>query len=36
MKQFAPESLTDDLWKWFLERIYYVHGDFGDSAAYHV
>ena len=34
MKQFAPESLTDDLWKWFLERIYYVHGDFNDSAAY--
>lgn len=34
MKQFAPESLTDDLWKWFLERIYYVQGDFNDSAAY--
>src|SRR6201997_2834949 len=34
MKQFAPDSLTDDLWKWFLERIYYVHGDFNDSAAY--
>ncbi len=34
MKQFAPGSLNDDLWKWFLERIYYVQGDFNDSAAY--
>ncbi len=34
MKEFAPESLNDELWKWFLERIYYVHGDFNDSSAY--
>ena len=34
MKEFAPESLNDELWKWFLERIYYVHGDFNDAAAY--
>jgi glucose-6-phosphate 1-dehydrogenase len=34
MKAFAPESLNDELWKWFLERIYYVQGDFNDSAAY--
>jgi len=34
MKEFAPESLNEELWKWFLERIYYVHGDFNDSSAY--
>jgi glucose-6-phosphate 1-dehydrogenase len=34
MKEFAPESLTEKLWQWFVERIYYVQGDFGDSAAY--
>jgi len=34
MKEFAPSSLNDELWKWFVERIYYVQGDFGDSAAY--
>jgi glucose-6-phosphate 1-dehydrogenase len=34
MKEFGPESLYDSLWKWFLERIYYVQGDFSDSAAY--
>src|SRR5258707_15589422 len=34
MKEFAPESLNDELWKWFLERIYYVQGDFNDSGAY--
>jgi glucose-6-phosphate 1-dehydrogenase len=34
MKVFAPDSLSEKLWQWFLERIYYVQGDFGDSAAY--
>ena len=34
MKEFAPESLSASRWKWFLERIYYVHGDFADSAVY--
>src|SRR5258708_6367638 len=34
MKEFAPSSLQGDLWKWFAERIYYVQGDFADSAAY--
>ena len=34
LKEFAPQSMTDKLWKWFLDRIYYVHGDFGASAAY--
>jgi len=33
MKEFAPSSLNDELWKWFVERIYYVQGDFGDPAA---
>src|SRR5262245_46609881 len=34
MKEFAPDSLTEKLWMWFLERIYYVQGDFGDPAAF--
>src|ERR1700739_3991502 len=34
MKEFATESVDDQLWSWFLERIYYVPGDFQDSAAY--
>src|SRR5262247_1352195 len=34
MREFAPDSLDDSLWKWFVERIYYVQGDFVDSGAY--
>src|SRR5713226_6226121 len=34
IKQFAGRPVPDEIWKWFLERIYYVQGDFGDSAAY--
>jgi glucose-6-phosphate 1-dehydrogenase len=34
IREFAPEALDDKLWDWFLERIYYVQGDFQDSAAY--
>jgi len=32
--EFAPEPVDAKLWDWFLERIYYVPGDFQDSAAY--
>jgi glucose-6-phosphate 1-dehydrogenase len=34
IKEFAPEPIDSKLWDWFLERIYYVQGDFQDSAAY--
>ncbi len=34
MQEFAPDLVNDSLWKWFLERISYVQGDFGDPAAY--
>ena len=34
IKEFAPEPVDSNLWDWFLERIYYVQGDFQDSAAY--
>src|SRR6266478_5504591 len=34
IREFAPEALDDKLWDWILERIYYVQGDFQDSAAY--
>jgi len=34
IKEFEPEPVDAKLWAWFLERIYYVKGDFQDSAAY--
>src|SRR5882762_6331497 len=34
IREFAPYALDANLWDWFLERVYYVHGDFQDSAAY--
>src|ERR1700745_2214513 len=34
IKEFAPARVDSKLWDWFLERIYYVQGDFQDSAAY--
>ena len=34
IKEFAPEPVDSKLWDWFLERIYYVQGDFQDSAVY--
>jgi glucose-6-phosphate 1-dehydrogenase len=34
IKEFATEPVDTKLWDWFLERIYYVQGDFQDSAAY--
>jgi glucose-6-phosphate 1-dehydrogenase len=32
MKEFAPEILDDALWQFFVERLYYVQGDFSDAA----
>src|SRR5258707_186955 len=32
--QFALGPVDEKLWQWFLERIYYVQGDFSDTAAY--
>src|SRR5229473_2499650 len=34
IKECAPEPIDSQLWNWFLERTYYVQGDFQDSAAY--
>src|ERR1700726_4148883 len=34
VQEFASEPVDAKLWAWFLERIYYVQGDFQDSAAY--
>ena len=34
MKEFSSDSWNPDLWKWLLERIYYVQGDFLDAGAY--
>jgi glucose-6-phosphate 1-dehydrogenase len=34
VKELSDTPLDEALWKWFLDRIYYVQGDFGDSAAY--
>src|ERR1700720_1029895 len=34
VKEFATEPVDSKVWNWFLERIYYVLGDFQDSAAY--
>ncbi len=34
IKEFATAPVDPALWAWFLERIYYVQGDFGDPQAY--
>src|SRR5262245_13311253 len=34
VKELASLPIDETLWQWFLERIYYVQGDFGDLAAY--
>ena len=34
IKEFAAEPIDDKLWQWFLERIYYVQGNFTDDSAY--
>src|SRR5215467_12992578 len=33
VRELSDTPLNETLWKWFLERIYYVQGDFGDGAA---
>jgi glucose-6-phosphate 1-dehydrogenase len=34
IKKFEEQPVDQKLWDWFLERIYYVQGDFKDAAAY--
>ena len=34
LKQFEEQPVDPKMWQWFLERIYYVQGDFKDPAAY--
>ena len=34
LKTFEEQPVDPKLWNWFLERIYYVQGDFKDPAAY--
>jgi glucose-6-phosphate 1-dehydrogenase len=34
VSKYSPVPIDQNLWNWFTERIYYVKGDFGDSAAY--
>ncbi len=34
IKDFADSPIDHGLWQWFLERIYYVQGDFSDPAAF--
>src|ERR1700757_3293308 len=33
-KECAPEPVDSERWDWLMDRIYYVQGDFQDSAAY--
>jgi glucose-6-phosphate 1-dehydrogenase len=34
IKEFSPAKVTDELWKWFDQRISYMSGDFKDPATY--
>src|SRR5581483_1469774 len=34
MKQFASDGLDSDLWEWFLRRMHYLRGNFGDKDLY--
>lgn len=34
LKSMGASPIDPKTWEWFLERIYYVQGDFGDPAAY--
>ncbi len=34
MKNFAETPIEPKLWDWFLERIYYIQGDFQDAGAF--
>jgi glucose-6-phosphate 1-dehydrogenase len=36
IKEFASCPITPEMWNWFLNRIYYVRGDFQDPEAYKV
>jgi glucose-6-phosphate 1-dehydrogenase len=34
IKQYATGPVDSDLWEWFVRRMYYIQGDFGDTQAY--
>ena len=34
IKQYATGPVDSDLWEWFVRRMYYIQGDFGDGQAY--
>lgn len=34
INEFSAEPVDQELWRWLLERIYYVQGNFADDAAY--
>ena len=34
IKQFATGALSDDLTEWFIRRLYYLSGEFGDANSY--
>jgi glucose-6-phosphate 1-dehydrogenase len=34
MREFVTEPLDEELWNWFLQRIYFISGDFQDAATY--
>ncbi|PYS47076.1 MAG: glucose-6-phosphate dehydrogenase, partial [Acidobacteria bacterium] len=34
IKQFATDQVEPDIWEWFLRRMYYLSGDFGDKKLY--
>jgi glucose-6-phosphate 1-dehydrogenase len=34
IREFATNTVEEALWEWFVQRIYYVAGDFGDPATY--
>jgi glucose-6-phosphate 1-dehydrogenase len=34
IKEFATSPLEPDLWEWFVRRLHYMHGNFGDKALY--
>src|SRR5262249_54696234 len=34
VKQYATGQINPDIWHWFVRRLYYTSGDFGDPAAF--
>src|SRR5579864_6108867 len=34
VKEYCGECVDNDLWEWFMNRFYYLAGDFGDAALY--